>query len=125
MDIYDELGIRKIINANGTKTHLGGSIPDPQVMGAMKEASQNFVIMMELMEKAGEIIAEATGAEAGLVTSGSSAGMTLAAAACLMQGSDLEIFEVQPVERVDLDNEWLNLIQSLPDTSWTRRARAS
>jgi L-seryl-tRNA(Ser) seleniumtransferase len=120
MDIYDELGVRKVINANGTKTHLGGSIPDPRVMDAMKEASQSFVIMMELIEKAGEIIAKATGAEAGLVTAGSSSGMTLAAAACLMKESGLERFDIQPVERVDLDLEWLDLIQRLPETSWTR-----
>jgi L-seryl-tRNA(Ser) seleniumtransferase len=120
MDVYDELGVRKVINANGTKTHLGGSIPDPRVLDAMKEASQSFVIMMELIEKSGEIIAQATGAEAGLVTSGSSSGMTLAAAACLMKGSGLEKFDIQPVERVDLDVDWLDLIQRLPNANWTR-----
>ena len=82
MSVYEKLGVRKVVNANGTKTHLGGTICDPLVIEAIKEASQSFVIMMELIEKAGEVIAKATGAEDGLVTSGSSAGMTLAAAAC-------------------------------------------
>jgi hypothetical protein len=36
-----------------------------RVMDSMKEASQSFVIMMELIEKAGKVIAEITGAEAG------------------------------------------------------------
>ncbi len=51
MGIYKELGVRRVINGEGTKTHLGGSIPDVRVMDAMKEASQSFVIMMELIEK--------------------------------------------------------------------------
>ena len=120
MDVYQKLGVRRVINANGTKTHLGGSIPDLRVMDSMKEASQSFVIMMELIEKAGKVIAEVTGAEAGIVTSGSSAAMTLAAAACIMKASGLEKFEIQPVERIGLDQEWRDLIQRLPDASWTR-----
>src|SRR5713226_6448178 len=39
--------------------------------------------MDELQEAASRIIAEATGAEAGMVTSGAAAGLTLATAACL------------------------------------------
>jgi len=120
MGVYKELGVRKVINASGTMTHLGGSIPDPRVMDAMKEASQSFVVMMELIEKAGKVIAEATGAEAGLVTSGSSAALVLATAACIMRGSDLENFEIQPVERLDLDGDWRDLIQRIPNASWTR-----
>ncbi len=120
MGVYEELGVRKVINASGTMTHLGGSIPDPRVMEAMKEASQSFVIMMELLEKAGEVVAEATGAEAGMVTSGSSAAMVLGAAACIMRGSGLEGFDVQPVERLNLDGDWRDLMQRLPEASWTR-----
>jgi len=117
MGIYEALGVRKVINANGTKTHLGGSIPDPRVMDAMKGASQSFVIMMELIEKASDVLAKATGAEAGLVTAGSFAGMTHAATACIMRGSGLEIFEIQPVERINLDGDWLTLMQKYPDIS--------
>lgn len=120
LGIYEDLGVRRVINANGTKTHLGGSIPDPRVMEAMKEASQSYVIMMELIEKAGEIIAKATGAEAGLVTSGSSAGMTLAAAACLMKGSRLEEFDMHPFERINLDHDWIEIIHKLPNALLTR-----
>ena len=120
MGVYEELGVRRAINASGNPTHLGGSIPDLRVMEAMKEASQNFVIMMELLEKAGEVIAEVTGAEAGMVTAGAAGAMVLGAAACIMRGSGLERFEVQPVERLSLDGEWRDLIQRLPDASWTR-----
>jgi len=120
MAFYDELGLRRVINASGTMTHLGGSISDPRVLDAMKEASQRFIIMMELIEKVSKIIAEVTGAEAGLVTAGSSAALTLSTAACIMKGSGLEDFEIQPVERLDLDGEWRGLIQRLPNSSWTK-----
>jgi L-seryl-tRNA(Ser) seleniumtransferase len=88
-------------------------------MDAVKKASQNFVIMMELMEKAGEIIAEATGAEAGLVSSGASAGLVLGSVACMMRGTELENYDAKPVERIDLDGNWREIVQRLPDTSWT------
>ena len=120
MGIYKELGVRRVINGEGTKTHLGGSIPDVRVMDAMKEASQSFVIMMELIEKTGEVIAEYTGAEDGIVTSCSYASMTLAVAATIMKGSGLEEFDVKPVERLSLDKEWLHITQRLPDTSWSK-----
>jgi len=120
MEIYEEFGMRKVINASGTMTHLGGSIPDPKVMDAMKEASQSFVIMMELIAKAGKVIAEVTGAEAGLVTAGGESSLVLGAAACIMRGSDLDEFEVQPMERLSLDGEWRDIVQRLPDASWTR-----
>lgn len=120
MGLYEELGIRKVVNASGTMTHLGGSIPDPRVMDAMKEVSQSFVVMMELIEKAGEVVAKITGAEAGLVTSGSSAAMVLGAAACIMKGSELEKFEPRPFERLNFDADWRDIMQRLPDTSWTR-----
>lgn len=120
MDLFGELGVRKIINAEGTRTYLGGSVPDLRVMEAMKEASQNFVVMMELLEKAGQIIAEVTGAEAGMVTSGSTAALVLGMAACIMRDSELEKFEVQPVEKLSFDREWLDIIQKLPKISRVR-----
>ena len=53
----------------------------------MDEAAQWFVDLAELNARAGETIARLTGAEAGLVTAGSAAGMLLEAAAC-MTGND-------------------------------------
>ncbi len=84
---YRRLGVRRIINAGSWLTVLGGSIMPPAVIKAMEDASRWFVDMNELNAKAGEVIARLTGAEAGLVTSGSAGGMLLQAAAC-MTGDD-------------------------------------
>ena len=83
MDIYDKIGVRKIINAAGNLTTLGGSLMPPQVLEAMEEASRYYVDMFELQSKAGEMIAEVTGSEAALITNGAAAALTLATAACI------------------------------------------
>ena len=59
----------------------------PAVIEAMAQAAQSFVDVDDLNARAGETIARLTGAEAGLVTAGSAAGMLLEAAAC-MAGTD-------------------------------------
>jgi len=68
--IYERLGIRRIINAAGPVTRLGGKRIAPEVAAAMAEAAQSHVQIDELHERASHVLAEATGAEAGLITSG-------------------------------------------------------
>ncbi len=82
-NVYERLGVRTIINAKGHATRLSGGIMRPEVTAAMVEASQHCVEMAELQARASEIIAEITGAEAGLITAGAAAGLLLGAAACV------------------------------------------
>jgi len=82
-EVYQKLGVRPIIHAAGTTTLYSGTRMPPQVIAAMEEASRVFVHMGELNRKAGEAIARIIGADAGMVTSGSAAGMVLQAAACI------------------------------------------
>jgi len=88
MGIYETLGVRRIVNASGTMTVLGGSLIEKETIEAMNDAAKSFVFMDELMDKAGKIVAQITGAEAAIITSGTAASLTLAAAAC-MTGKDL------------------------------------
>jgi D-glucosaminate-6-phosphate ammonia-lyase len=81
--IYDQLGVRTVINASGTGTRWGGTLMPPEVVEAMAQAGKAFVRMEDLQEAAGAVIAEITGAEAGYVSSGAAAGLTLATAACV------------------------------------------
>ena len=105
---YEKYGIRRVINAAGTLTRIGGSISPPEVFKAMEDASKSFVHIPELQSWAGRAIAEATGAEAGLPTAGSSNAITLAAAACIMRGTELEKYD--PLEQ----ETWTQIIQRLP-----------
>lgn len=84
--IYQRLGLRRAINAAGKMTALGGSAVAPEVAQAMAEAGQDYVDIAELLRVAGERVAEATGAEAGFVTSSASAGVVLGTAACVARG---------------------------------------
>jgi len=94
-DIYQNLGVTRIINAAGTLTRLGGPPMVAEAVQAMQEASRWSVQIEELQERAGAYLAEVTGAEAGYVTSGASAGLQLAAAACIA-GLDIRKMECLP-----------------------------
>ncbi len=85
--VYDKLNVRTIINASGATTAVSGTLMAPEVARAMVEAAKAFVVIDELNARVGEMIAAATGAEAGYVTCGSAAAMAISAAACIA-GSD-------------------------------------
>jgi L-seryl-tRNA(Ser) seleniumtransferase len=87
--IYDEIGVRPIINGRGATTAVGGTLMAPEVLAAMADAAGAFVVLDELNRRVGKRIAALTEMEAGYVTSGSAAGMALAAAACIA-GTDPE-----------------------------------
>jgi L-seryl-tRNA(Ser) seleniumtransferase len=82
-DVYAALGVPTIINAKGPSTRLSGGIMRPQVAEAMMAASRDCVDMAVLQARASELIADATGAEAGYVTAGAAAGLLLGTAACV------------------------------------------
>jgi D-glucosaminate-6-phosphate ammonia-lyase len=83
MGIYEEYGIRRIINARSFSTKLGGAPLPAEVLDAMREPAGYCVRMDELQDAASRVIAQATGAESGIVTSGAAAALTLASAACI------------------------------------------
>jgi L-seryl-tRNA(Ser) seleniumtransferase len=83
MDIYDELGVRKVLNGHATLTMLGGSLMPQVVLDAMAEAARHFVDIDVLQEKVGEKLAELTRNEAAYVSCGAAAGLVLTTAACI------------------------------------------
>jgi L-seryl-tRNA(Ser) seleniumtransferase len=86
-NVYTRLGVKTVINCRGTWTYLSGSLQFPEVRAAQTEASHYFVNMVELQGAAGRRLAELTGAESGLVTSGAAGALAASTAAC-MAGSD-------------------------------------
>ena len=82
-NVYEQLGVKTIINVAGTSTRVGGALMPPEVVTAMSEASKASASMTDLQAAASRFIANITGAEAGYVTSGASASLTLGAAAIL------------------------------------------
>lgn len=91
-DVYQAIGVRPLINARGTFTIISGSTMLPEVRAAMDAAARKYVHLDELAEAVGARLATLTGAEWGMVSNGCSAGLTLAAAACVAGGNpDLHI----------------------------------
>jgi uncharacterized pyridoxal phosphate-dependent enzyme len=91
-DIYKSIGVRPLINCRGTFTVVSGSLELPEVRAAMDAAAQQYVQLDELMEGIGQRLAELTGAEWGLVSSGCAAGLAHATTACVTGGNpDLHV----------------------------------
>jgi L-seryl-tRNA(Ser) seleniumtransferase len=82
-NVYEALGVKRVINAAGTITALGGSLMPPEVVAAWTEASKHFVDLLELQDRVGERIAKLLGVEAALVTTGAAGGIVLGTAAAL------------------------------------------
>jgi len=92
VDVYQSIGVRPLINGRGTFTIISGSTMLPEVRAAMDAAAQHYVHLDELTEAVGARLATLTGAEWGMVSNGCSAGLTLAAAACVAGGNpDLHV----------------------------------
>jgi L-seryl-tRNA(Ser) seleniumtransferase len=96
--VFEDLGVKSVINARGNNTVLGGSTPSASVHRAMQEAERYYVDMQQLLERSGQAIARMLECEAAYVTPGAAAALALGTAAC-MAGTDRE------------------KIQRLPDTS--------
>src|SRR6478609_7415335 len=83
MGVYETWGLQPIINVSGAVTRLGGAPKPEAVLAAFHAAAAEAVPLDELQGAASRAIAQATGAEAGLVTAGAAAGLTLGTAAIL------------------------------------------
>jgi L-seryl-tRNA(Ser) seleniumtransferase len=95
MSIYQRWGVEPIINASGSVTRLGGAPMPAAVLDAFCAAALEAAPLDALQGAASRVIAGATGAEAGIVTSGAAAGLMLGAAA-ILTGTDLARMEKLP-----------------------------
>jgi D-glucosaminate-6-phosphate ammonia-lyase len=82
-NMLERLGVGPLINGHHWRTLLGGSIMLPEVLDAMVESADTFLNITELHQKAGEYIAELSGADMALVTAGCTGAQLLQAAACM------------------------------------------
>jgi D-glucosaminate-6-phosphate ammonia-lyase len=94
MSVYRDLGLTPIINASGPVTRLGGAPLAPAALDAFVAAAGETVPLERLQATASLRIAELTG-EAGLVTAGAAASLTLGAAA-ILAGWDVGRMEKLP-----------------------------
>jgi D-glucosaminate-6-phosphate ammonia-lyase len=81
--IYEQLGVRTVINAAGTFTEFGGSLMPAEVVAACAEAAKHFVDLRQLQDAVGRKLAELLNVEAALVTGGAASGILLGTAAAI------------------------------------------
>lgn len=93
-NIYSELGVKTVINCRGTWTYLSGSLEFPEVRQAQLEAARHFVNMFDLQRAVGRRLAELTGAESGIVTSGAAGALATSTAACIAGNNDKYIWQL-------------------------------
>jgi D-glucosaminate-6-phosphate ammonia-lyase len=86
-DVYESIGVRPLINCRGTLTIIGGSLELPEVRAAKEAAARHYVQLDELAEAIGKRLAELTGAEWGMVSSGCAAALAHATEACVTGGN--------------------------------------
>jgi L-seryl-tRNA(Ser) seleniumtransferase len=82
-DVYARLGLTRVINAADTYTVLGGGPLSAPVLEAMAQASSGHVRIIDLFDAIGARIADLSGNEAALVTSGAGTAVVLAVAAAV------------------------------------------
>ena len=86
MNVYQNIGLKRVINASGRMTALGVSTLSDSVAQAAIDGGQSYVVIDELMDRAGEIISTYTKAEDSCVTSSASAGICLSVAGIISKG---------------------------------------
>src|SRR5262245_57379501 len=100
-DIYRSIGVEPVINCRGTFTIIGASVELPEVRAAMDAAAQQFVQLDELAEAVGRRLAELTGAEWGMVSSGCAAGLKHVTAACVTGGNPERLIRIPDLAGFD------------------------
>ncbi len=88
-NIYTRLGVKTLINGRGTWTYVSATLELPQVKAAQEAAAKHFVNIFDLQHAVSRRLAELTGAESGMITSGAAGAMASGTAACIA-GSDPE-----------------------------------
>lgn len=105
MNLLDQLGVARVINASGRMTRLGVNTLSPAVLDAMATAAGGYVEIDALQRAVGREIARLFGAEDAMVTTGAAAGIALMVAASIA-GTDLTRVQALP-DPLDAANEIL------------------
>ena len=95
MDIFEELGLHRYINAQDTFTTYGASCMPAASLRAMREIAASCVELAEVQAKTGDALAKLTHNEGAYISNGAAGGMMVATAAALAR-DDEKIFHTLP-----------------------------
>jgi L-seryl-tRNA(Ser) seleniumtransferase len=83
MSVYEDFGVRHVINAWGPMTIIGSARVRSEVVEVMAEAAGQYVDVIELQRAAGRRLAQLIGVDACYIAGGSAAGLAIATAASI------------------------------------------
>ena len=92
--VYQSIGVEPVINCRGTFTIIGASTLIPEAKEAMQFAGNHYVQLDELAMGVGKRLAELSGAEWGVVSSGCAGGMKLVTIASVTGGNPEKLVRV-------------------------------
>lgn len=95
MDIFEELGLHRYLNAQDTFTKYGASCMPDVSLRAMQEIASSYVDLAEVQVKAGDALAVMTNNEAAYISNGAAGGLMIATAAAMAR-DDEEVFHRLP-----------------------------
>lgn len=96
-DIFEQYGLRRIVNVSGTETEKGACPVFPEILEAVEQLAGYSVEMGQLQSVASSVIADVLGVEGGYVTNCSASGIAIAVAGC-MTGCDLGAVQDLPTK---------------------------
>ncbi len=92
MGVYERLGVRRVINARGSVSLLGGTHMRTEVREAIEEARRYHVSVVELQARIHERLAELTRNEAAAVTNGCASAIAYAVWACMVRSDPRGVY---------------------------------
>lgn len=103
-DIYDELGVKKLIDAAGTYTIVGGSRMSAESLQAMSQAAAHHVLIRDMQAAVHRGIAQLTGNEDAVITAGAIVGVYLCMAGCVSRkfGKALKLISKEDIARSEV-----------------------
>ena len=82
-DVYGELGIRPVINFQGTYTTIGASKQAPDLFEAQAEAARHYVVIEELQDAIARRVSGLIGCEDAMVSTGTAGAIAIGTYACV------------------------------------------
>lgn len=102
-EVYRALGVEPVINCRGTFTIIGASTLVPEAKEAMYNAQANYVQLDELAMGVGKRLAEISGAEWGVVSSGCAGGIKITTMAAVTGGNPEKLVRIPDLSGIEKD----------------------
>ncbi|MFV0396007.1 MAG: DgaE family pyridoxal phosphate-dependent ammonia lyase [Coprobacillaceae bacterium] len=93
-NIYQKYGVKRVINASGKMTILGGSKVNKEVVEAMKEGASNFFEVKDLLNKTGMYIANLLEVEDTYIVNSASGGIAQSIASCITKDNERYLLDI-------------------------------